>query len=175
MMELPLDHNFPEPLLEAISPYLTDLTLIPIRRIDDRLVDLEDRKLIIALHQLGYQGLVTNDYHMLKNPNELAAILKTKLSIFAIQGLGHDPIRAAGAILLDLPSVVRATESGRDGVFWLRPRTPSPRAPWDLFKKAAKQLKKNTEELYTEVKVSDEEMSVPILGAITMTPREESS
>ena len=162
-MELPLDHNFPVPLLNALSPFLTDLKLIPIRQIDNRLVVLEDRKLIIALHQLGYRGLVTNDYNMLKHPNELAAILKTKLSIFAIQGLGNDPIRAAGALLLDLPSVVRATKSGRDGVFWLRPRTPKPQRPWDLFKVAAERMNKNTDELYEEVKVSNEELSVPII------------
>ena len=49
---------------------------------------------MIALHQLGYRGLVTNNYRMLQNPIELAAILKTKLRVFALQGVGDDPVRA---------------------------------------------------------------------------------
>lgn len=163
MIDLPLDHNFPVPLLNAISPFLTELKLIPIRQINSRLVVLEDRKLIIALHQLGYQGLVTSDYRMLKNPYELAAILKTSLSIFAIQGLGHDPIRAVGALLLDLPSVVRAIRSGRTGVFWLRPRVPQPQDPWELFTIAARRMDKSANELYAEVRVLDEELTTPVI------------
>lgn len=70
---LALDHNFPEPILNALETFMVDSRLVPIRRIDQRLPDLDDRQLVIALHQLGYQGLVTNNYKMLKNPTELVA------------------------------------------------------------------------------------------------------
>ena len=104
MIDLPLDHNFPEPILDAIAPWITGINLIPIRRIDGRLPRLGDRELVIALHQIGYRGLVTNNYRTLQNPMELAALIKTKLSVFAIQGVGDDPVRATGALLLDLRS-----------------------------------------------------------------------
>lgn len=64
-------------------------------------------QLLIALHQLGWAGLVTNDYRMLRNPADLAALLRTRLSVFAIEGVGHDPIRATGAVLLDLSGAIR--------------------------------------------------------------------
>ncbi|MGH9071772.1 MAG: hypothetical protein ACRDX8_11550 [Acidimicrobiales bacterium] len=44
---------------------------------------------------------------MLRNPADLAALLRTRLSVFAIEGVGHDPIRATGAVLLDLSGAIR--------------------------------------------------------------------
>ena len=163
MIELPLDHNFPVRILDDISPWINEVKLIPIRRINAQLAGLADRKLLIALHQMGFRGIITNNYKMLQNPAELAAILKTKLSIFAIQGLGDDPVRATGALLLDLPPIVRALESGRQGIFWLRPRAPQPEDPWKIFRRAAERRHENAQDLYTHVKVSDDELSTPII------------
>lgn len=167
MIRIPLDHNFPEPILNAMASWLGDVELLPIRQIDSRLTQIGDRQLILALHQLGFQGLVTNNYRMLQNPVELAAIIKTQLSVFAIQGLGDDPIRATGALLLDLPSAVKALESGRSGVFWLRPRSPQPRDPWELLRSLAKRRQEDVAELYRQVAVSNTELATPIFGSAT--------
>ena len=165
MTALPLDHNFPQPILAALSGWLGDVELLPIGHIDSRLTDLGDRELILALHQLGYRGLVTNNYRMLQNPVELAAVIKTKLSIFAIEGLGDDPIRAIGALLLDLPSAVNAVEDDRSGVIWLCPRVPEPKDPWDLLKELAERRHENVGDLYRQVKVSDDELATPVLNS----------
>jgi len=101
---------------------------------------------------------------MLQNPVELAAVIKTKLSVFAVEGLGDDPIRAAGALLLDLPSVVNAVKAGRAGVFWLRPRVPQPRDPWDLFKRLADRREEEVGDLYRQVAVSDDELAAQVLS-----------
>lgn len=124
------------------------------------MADLDDRDLIIALHQLGYKGFVTSNYKMLQNPRELAAVLKTEVSVFAIEGVGHDPIRATGALLLDLASAVSAVEAGGSrGVFWLRPRKPRPQDPWDLLKRIADNRSEDASDLYATVKVSEEELA----------------
>lgn len=133
-MRLPLDQNFPEPILGQLKPWMGDIQLLPLRTIDEELTQLDDRDLLIALKQLEFEGLVTLNYKMLRNPKELAAVLKTKLNIFAVEGVGHDPIRATGALLLDLQPAVNAIESGRTGVFWLRPRSPQPQDPWELLR-----------------------------------------
>ena len=95
---------------------------------------------------------------MLGNPGAIAAVLKTRLTAFAIEGVGDDPIRATGALLLDLPAAVRGMEAGGRGVFWLRPRNPRPVDPWNLFKKAAERRGQSVEQLYGKVRVTDEEM-----------------
>lgn len=163
-MDLPLDHNFPERILDSLREFITEADLIPLRRIDERLPDLDDRQLVIALHQLGFPGFVTSNYKMLQNPRELAAVIATEVCVFAIEGVGHDPIRATGALLLDLPSAVRAMEAGRRGVFWLRPRSPQPQDPNDLFNRMAQRRKENPKDLYNQVKVTGEELSSLVLS-----------
>ena len=76
-MDIPLDHNFPEPILNSLRDFITEVNLIPLRRIDERLPELDDRRLVIAIHQLGFPGFVTSNYKMLQNPRELAAVIAT--------------------------------------------------------------------------------------------------
>ncbi|MCY4631415.1 MAG: hypothetical protein OXE75_11125 [bacterium] len=164
-MRLPLDENFPEPILEALERWMGDIQLLPLRTIDPRLTGLDDRRLLIGLSQLGFEGLVTLNYKMLRNPSELAAVLKTRMTIFAIDGVGHDPIRATGALLLDLPPAVAAMRAGGSGVFWLRPRSPKPHDPWELFKTAAERRNDDAASLYESLKVSDDEMETAVLAS----------
>ena len=55
-MRLPLDQNFPEPILERLEPWMGDVQLVPLRTIDHRLTTLEDRELLIALKQWRVVG-----------------------------------------------------------------------------------------------------------------------
>lgn len=163
-LRLALDQNFPTPILNAVADYLVDIELVPLSRIDVRLSSLEDRQLVIALHQLGFPGMVTNNYKMLKNPKELAAIIATKLTVFAIEGVGHDPIRATGAVLLDLPGALKKLDTRRGQVFWMRPRNPTPEDPMKLFEVAAAHQNRQTADLLAEVVVGKAELSAPVLG-----------
>jgi hypothetical protein len=119
--------------------------------------------MIIALHQLGWVGLVTNNYKILTVPTELAALMKTKIGFFCIEGTGDDPIRAAGALLLDLPGVLKDFTPGRAAVYRLTPRRPRPKVGWELFTDAAKRRGRQAADLYEEVQVTDEELATPVL------------
>ena len=163
-MQLPLDHNFPEPIVDRLKPWMGSTELLPLRHIDERLTSLDDRPLLIALRQLGYAGLVTLNYRMLRNPSELAAVIKTGVTIFAIEGVGHDPVRATGALLLDLPAAVKAVQAGSKEVFWFRPRDPQPQDPRELFDKAATRRHEDPTALYASLEVSDAELRTPVLA-----------
>ncbi len=163
-VRLALDQNFPTPILAALAEFIVDIELVPLRKIEPRLSSLDDRMLVIALRQLGLPGLVTNNYKMLKNPKELAAIIATKLTVFAIEGVGDDPIRATGAVLLDLPGALKRMDSRKAQVFWMRPRNPIPEDPMALFKRAAEHQQRDTDALLSELAVSDQELREPILG-----------
>ena len=151
---LALDQNFPTPILAALADFIVDIELIPLRKIEPRLSTLDDRTLVVALHQLGFEGLVTNNYEMLKNPKELAAIIATKLTVFAIEGVGDDPIRATGALLLDLPGALMRIDSRKAQVFWMRPRNPMPEDPMALFQRAADHQHRDAGALFAELSVS---------------------
>ncbi len=163
-IRLALDQNFPTPILRAIAEYIVDVELIPIREIDTRLSTFEDRELLIALRQLGYPGLVTNNYKMLKNPKELAAIIATKLTVFAIEGVGDDPIRATGAALLGLPGALKQMDTRKAQVFWVRPRNPMPANPVELFERAAEHQRRDASDLLKEVAVSALELRTSVFA-----------
>jgi hypothetical protein len=160
-LKVPLDVNFPEPILVSLQEFIVDIELIPLREIDPSLTELDDRYLFLALRQEGFSWLATNNYRMLRNPHELAAIMKAHMTVFAIEATGDDPLRATGALLLDLPGAVRRAVQGRSQVFWSRPRNPTPMDPWDLFRQAANHRHQSTPQLYDEVKVTDEEFAEP--------------
>lgn len=85
------------------------------------------------------------------------------LGRFAIEGVGHDPLRATGALLLDLPGAIKRLDTRRPQVFWLRPRNPEPRNPNDLFDDVARHLHRTRDELWAQVKVSPGELRRPVL------------
>ena len=164
-LRLALDENFPPIVLDA-AEVLPEVELMPLARIDRRLRGLSDRQMIIALHQLGWSGLVTNNYEMLRVPSEVSAIVRTKLTVIAVEGVGDDPLRATGVLMTDLPLIARRVrnEGHLAQVFSRRPSTPRAEPSWEHFRKAAERRHREVGELYDEVKVTDAELTTPVLA-----------
>jgi hypothetical protein len=161
-----LDQNFP-PLVLEVAEYFPNTELKPLFQIDPRICDLDDRRLIIYLQQAGWHGLITNNYKMLWVPAEIAAIVKAKIAVFAVEGLGDDPLRATGAVLQHLPAILRRVTPGKAQVFRTgKPRSPQPASAWNYFQEAADRRKADASELYQQVKVTDEELATPIFDVL---------
>lgn len=158
-LSIALDHNFPEPVLNALDGFVPEACLLPIRKIHPKLPDLDDHELVVALRQLDIGVLATNDYKMFKNPRELAAIMSTRLTVIAFEGLGDDPIRAAGALLLDLPTITNRIEREKAQLFWLRPKRPEPIDPWNQLQKLAERRNTTARLLYEECRLSESDLS----------------
>lgn len=164
-LRLALDQNFPIPLIDAVRGWLpTDVVLEHLARIDPRLSDLSDRQLFVALRQMGYDGLVTNNYKMLEVPEEIAAIVKTKAVVLAIEALGHDPIRAVGALLLELPGLVDRLVPNKSNVFKLNYARRQPVDGWEFLAKTASRLQMSPNELWQQVKVTEDELNQTVLS-----------
>lgn len=163
-LRLALDQNFPTPLLRAIRDYLPpEVEVESLYEIDPRLSELGGRDLFIALHQLGWDGLITNNYNMLAVSAEIAAIVKTKAVVIAIEGLGHDPLRAVGALLLELPGLSQRIRQGTSNVFRLTYRRRAPDEAWSYLQRAAERTGQAASELWEQVKVTDAELTEPLL------------
>lgn len=164
-LRLALDQNFPTPLIEAMRPWVpTDIDLTSVRNIDPALSDLSDRDLFIGLKQLGFDGLVTNNYKMLNVPEEVAAIVSTKATVVAVVGLGHDPIRAVGALLLELPGLRDRIRPGKSNVFRLAYGSRRPKDACEYLSDAASRLGVPTEDHWRETRVTRQEMETAVLG-----------
>lgn len=159
-LRLALDQNFPLPLLEANRAFLpADIELTHVQRIDARLPELSDRELIFALAQLGFDGLVTNNYRMLNIPSELAAMVATKAVVVATYRMGHDPIRAVGALLLELPGLSARVDPHRSNVFRLTFEQRQPRDAWTYLDAAARRQGTTAPAVWEQVRPAPRERS----------------
>jgi hypothetical protein len=131
-----LDHNFPEPILRVLDQHLKAIELVWVRDIDEALPTLDDDALIHALARHGHTVLVTSDYHMVDNPAVLVALHLTRVTLFAIEKAGHDPLVATGVLLKDLLPALRKG-SPRGQVFRTRPAALRPTPAFDLLARYA--------------------------------------
>lgn len=159
-LRLALDQNFPTPLISAVNDYLpVEIEMKSLRRIDPRLSELDDRTLFLALHHLGWHGLITNNYKMLDVPAELAAIVRTQAVVIAVEGLGHDPLRAVGALLLELPGLSTRVVPRRSNVFRLAYRRRTAEDARMHFQRVAERRGRVADDLWQEMLVSDDEFA----------------
>lgn len=163
-LRLALDQNFPTSLISQIGAYLpVNVELRSLQQIDPRLTTLDDRPLIVALRQLGWHGLITNNYKMLSEPHELAVIVRTRCVVIAVQGLGHDPLRAAGALLLELPGIEQRLVVDRSNVVLINYRQRPAQDGWDFLAKTAKHRGEPPNALWRRHRPSDDELNDPVL------------
>lgn len=103
-----LDHNFPEPILRCVVPWLPEFAFHWVKDLPPGdLNELEDHDLVYELHRRGFPVMVTNNHKMLDDARVLVAIEQTRLTVVAIQAAGDDPIFATGVLLRDLTDVIK--------------------------------------------------------------------
>jgi hypothetical protein len=164
-LRLVLDQNFPQPLLRDVKPWMpADVEVSHLGQLDGRLRAVSDRQLLIALKQLGYDGLITTNHKMLQVPEELAAIIATKAVVVATKSMGHDPIRAAGALLLELPGMASRVRPRRANVFLLNYNRRQPDDPWDHLSEIAQRQGLTPTQSHERVRVSQLELDTPVVG-----------
>lgn len=172
-MELPsarrlfaLDHGFPQPIVAVLGEYTPDVELVPIEQIDERMPDLDDWEVLLALrhHRRPWDGLVTTDSGMVRTPESLAVVLQTKLTLVVAMEAGHDMLKATGLLFAYLPGILGRTDPGVAQLWKLqaanRPHTP----PWDELRRVAEHGNQEVDELWAEARLSDEALGRDPLG-----------
>jgi hypothetical protein len=159
-----LDQNFPSNLVAAIAGAVPPgVELASIRSVDPRLSDMGDRQVIIALRQLGFDAMVSNDRHILSNPAELAALLATRLGFVCIRAAGDNSIKATGALLLELSNLPRVFQDKKRRVLVLHYQPRRASDAWDYMKQIADRTGTTAEELYATTRPTDGEMTQAVL------------
>jgi len=160
-----LDQNFPTKLIEAFSPFLPiNMTLTHVHKIDPRLSSLSDRALIIAISQMGFDGLITTNHHMLDAPTEVAAMVATKSTMIIMKSMGHDMLRASGALFLELPGIEHRIRPKSSNVFVLSYERRKPHDAWRNIQMLAQRQGVGADALWDEVKPTEDELTDPVLG-----------
>jgi hypothetical protein len=117
-----LDHNFPQPILSAMTVALPQVELVAVRDIDPTFADLDDWELLRELHrhERPWDGMITNDDAMLSLPKEMTVLDQTGLTLVVAKGEGHNPIRAIGTLLCHLSHICHHTTPGAAQIWKLR-------------------------------------------------------
>lgn len=69
MIRFALDEGFPDTILETLMIGVPEAELLPLRKINKRLLQMDDWELILSLYHLGnIDGLVTTDSNILNFP-----------------------------------------------------------------------------------------------------------
>jgi hypothetical protein len=103
--------------------------------------DREDWEVFRALDQNGdVDGFVTNDAKLLNLPTEMLALHTTSLTLVITEGVGDQPIRATGLLMVHLEKIASQL-SKRPRVWILRPAQLAAKRPWEYLNRIANSSK----------------------------------
>jgi hypothetical protein len=160
-----LDEDFPETILDTLELGVPEADLVPIRRIDARLRQMDDWMLLLSLYHLReWDGLLTTDTGMLKLPRELAVIHQTNLTVVAVEEAGHDPIRGVGLLLVHLPHICHKTIRSKGQIWRLSAQNKNHEDPWDALLRIATHQNINVQDLFRSNRLSRDEMRQSPVG-----------
>jgi hypothetical protein len=161
-----LDHNFPQPIVEVLAEFQQSADLVPIGAIHDRMPDLDDWQVLLALakHQRPFDGLVTTDSSMLSLPRELSVLMQTRLTLVVAMEAGHNPVKATGLLFAYLDGICQRTRSRTAQIWKLAAANRPPRNPWEILSDAARHQNRDPRELYEASKLSDADLEIDPLA-----------
>ena len=170
MRRFALDEDFPDTILNALDLGVPEAEMVPIRNIDPRLRSMDDWQLLLSLYHLEHwDGLITIDGRMLNLPKEVAVLHQTNLTLVVVEQSGHDPIRAAGLLLVHLPVICRKTVRTTGQIWNLNAQNKNHESPWDELKKIAHHQKANVKHLYEISRLSKKAlMENPLQGRLRL-------
>lgn len=134
-----LDHNFPQPIVGVLGRFQADAELVRIDAIHSAMSDLDDWELLLALHhhREPWDGLITTDSSILRQPTELAVLIQTKLTLVVAMQAGHNPVKASGLLFANLEGVCQRTRHDRAQVWRLRATSRPPDDPGQALRRLA--------------------------------------
>src|SRR5712692_3606815 len=100
--------------------------------------DQEDWQVLPALHRRGdVDGFITNDTKLLNLPTEMLALHITGLTLVITDGVGDQPIRATGLVMVHLETIV-SQMSKKPRIWILRPSAVAAKRSWEYLNHIAK-------------------------------------
>jgi hypothetical protein len=157
-----LDQNFPMKLIGAMQPFLPpNVSLTHVHKLDPAYPTLSDRQLILALSRTGMDGLISMNYRMLDQAEEVAAMVQTRLTMVFVMRSGHDPLRASGTLFLELPGIRNRIRPRASNIFRLHYEQRTPQEAWHFLQVLARRHDVAPDDLWRQHKPSTDEIEGP--------------
>ncbi|MGI9092806.1 MAG: hypothetical protein ACR2FF_05065 [Mycobacteriales bacterium] len=161
-----LDQNFPQPLVQAVAPFIPEVELVPIRNIDVRLSDMDDWEILLALHHHAqdWDGLVTTDSSMLNQARELAVVHQLNATLVIAHDAGHDPIKATGLLLAHLDYIAARTSRSEPQIWRLTANNRPGHDPWEFLERVARHQHLDVDTVWRDSRLNAAELRANPLG-----------
>lgn len=161
-----LDQNFPEPIVEALVEYQAAAELVPLRDIDERLTEVDDWQVILALHHHArpWDGLITTDTSMLNQPLELAVLIQTRLTLVAVKEAGHNPVKACGLLFAYLEGICRRTRPDRPQLWTPAAAERAETEPWEALTRVAEHRHVDVQGLFDAHRLGEDALAADPLA-----------
>jgi hypothetical protein len=152
-----LDHNFPQPIVDALAEFLVETELVRVDRVDPRMSDMDDWELLLSLHHhpRPWDGLITTDSSMLNQPRELSVLIQTRLTLVVAIASGDDPLKATGLLFAHLAGICNRTSPDKPQVWKLRTAERNGDDPWEDLKRVARHQHREAGDLWAEFQLDD--------------------
>ncbi len=145
-MNFVLDQNFPWQVTALDwPPYLQ---LSPLKKVAPHLTrDYDDWQVLLALDRRGdVDGVITNDAKILDQATEVVVLHQSRLVLVVTDGVGDDPIRATGLVMVHLKGIAKQPEA-RPRIHVLRSAIRDSRVTSKYLDKIARQRRISVNEL----------------------------
>lgn len=91
----------------------------------------DDWAVLVRLHQLGFDGLITADDGMIELPKELAVLMQTRMLLVVLAHTNRDVLETTGLLLLHIRRILGQRNPSHAQLFLLHP-PPVPRPEEDI-------------------------------------------
>jgi hypothetical protein len=160
-----LDHNFPKPIIDHFrtTPFAV---LVPLSEIDGGwLTDVDDDwAVLVALYQLGFDGLITNDDAMIELPKELAVLMQLRMLLVVLARSNRDMLETTGLLLLHIRRIIaKRTSHAQIVVLNAPPAASTGEDIRERFKERARHKKRPDHRKYAaELQLAPKELTAPL-------------
>jgi hypothetical protein len=134
-----LDQNFP--LVVTGIEWPPNIRITRLGAIEPQLVrDHEDWEIITALDRRGdVSGFITNDAEMLAQAPEMVALQRARVALVVTEGVGHDPIRATGLVMVHIQQIAKQVDRSAR-IYVLKPANLISQSPGSVVNALALRL-----------------------------------
>lgn len=148
-MHFVLDQNFPWHVTQL--PWPSNVQITPLMTLASHLtVNFDDWQVMREFARRGdVDGFITNDADMLNLSTEMVILLRTQLTLVVTDGVGHNPLRATGLLMVHLREIAQKV-SGKPEIYILRPANLRLTRPGEQINKIAARKQVPPNQLITE-------------------------
>lgn len=153
-----IDECYPSQLIGLLKGTIREIgvDLIPFPK---SFKGMEDWEVVASIASTGSRGLISGDPNMIHVPRVIPAVIQTKVALVLVDALNHNPVKATGALLLDIGGIARTLRNEEGpAIFIVKHSAPEMIDPKSILVQRAERHDVKHRQLMDREKLTPEEL-----------------